>query len=183
MFVALHLPGEARDQLASLLSLLCLGTSGVRWMDPSAIHLTIKFLGWVGEEQVGRIGGRLMEVASGISRFPISLNALGVFPDRFAPRILWVGIKNEDGQLAQLQQRVEESLEGIGFLREGRPFFPHLTLGRVKERLSAEALDFLLRKKVGEAKFEVEEIRLIRSELRPGGSVYTPWFCVPLEVR
>ncbi len=77
-----------------------------------------------------------------------------------------------------LHARLEKALEGLKIEKENRPFNPHLTLARVRERTSREVAhqigETLAAFKVDSlGKFQVSEIHLIESQLTPKGPIYT----------
>jgi 2'-5' RNA ligase len=91
---------------------------------------------------------------------------------------MWVGIQEETGTLAQLQKAIEEDVAALGYPPERRKFHPHLTLGRVRRRVSSGD-----RRQLGELveasgigtldQMEVRSVNLMRSDLQPSGAVYT----------
>ena len=85
------------------------------------------------------------------------------------------------GRLSAFQQRLDAGLESVGFPREERPFFPHLTLGRVEGRIIPRIVDLMMEEKIEGNWFRLKEVHLMRSELKPGGSVYTQWLTVPFS--
>ena len=96
--------------------------AGVRWVKPSSIHLTLKFLGNIPAAQVEDIA---LAVAQEVrDEAPITLGAagLGAFPSRRKPRVIWIGMEGEVQRLTRIQARVENALEPLGFVREKRPF-------------------------------------------------------------
>lgn len=108
------------------------------WVPPANYHLTLKFFGEIPAEAVDAISLRLRQRLA--EQPPITLRAkgYGVFPGEGAPRVLWVGIQagrasEGKGPLEQLHATVEREMEDLGFVREARPFHPHLTVARVIE--------------------------------------------------
>ncbi|MFO7772605.1 MAG: RNA 2',3'-cyclic phosphodiesterase [Dehalococcoidia bacterium] len=178
-FIAIELPGEAREGLARLRSELQRDEHRfVKWVDPDGIHLTLKFLGNIPAGQVAEITRALEEAAQGISRFHLEVSGLGVFPSLKQVRVLWVGIGGEVEKLSRLQQNIDSVLAGLGFPGEERPFVPHLTLARIRQGASPwERRSFgeLVDCAIFEAKYHilVEAISLMRSQLTPAGAVYT----------
>ena len=108
---------------------------------------------------------------------PITLGAagLGAFPSRRKPRVIWIGMEGEVQRLTRIQARVENALEPLGFGREKRPFRPHLTIGRVKDRRRLQALIDAMATLDMEPfnSFDADEIILYKSDLRPTGAIYT----------
>lgn len=180
MFIALELPLGLKEELLLLQERLRSKISGVRWVRTEGIHLTLKFFGDIERGQLEAIEEVLRRTAPS-EVFSLFLTGLGVFPNHRMPRVLWVGIQEEEGkELVDFQKRLEEGLEGICFPREGRAFSPHLTLGRVVSRQGLPGVDQILREKVSQDRFRVEEVNLMRSELKPTGSLYTKWFTLRL---
>ncbi len=155
----------------------------ISWMQPSSIHLTIKFLGDTDEELIESIREAIRRVMSGFERITMPIERLGVFPRLHQPRVLWVGPSErwEQGhdakRLTALHHSVEECCRSFGFAPEGRPLSPHLTLARVKEgeRHVGQALPKcdVMDRPISLGWLTVESIVLMKSELRPTGSVYT----------
>ena len=183
LFVALDLPAEAKAALAATVGQLqSVIPSGVRWVNPAGIHLTLKFLGDTDSGLVTPLLAALREMAAaGDSRpFPLHLDGLGVLPNYREPRGIYAGISGDLDSLAQAQQRVEQAIARLGFPRDKRPFRPHLTLGRVRDGVAPAA-----RRKIGdtiarqtaalspEYTWTAGEICLIHSDLTPQGAVYT----------
>jgi len=184
LFVAVDLSDEAKRALSGLLSRLKGLDSGVRWVAPENLHVTLKFLGNVEEGKVEAIRGALSGALSGFKPFAIRLKGLGAFPSAKRPRVVWMGVEEGNEELSALARAVEVALERLGFPREGREFVAHVTLGRVKSRASGGLLRFLERPEgIPEVRQEVREVVLMRSVLRPEGPEYTPLFKFPLGGR
>ncbi|MFQ5826406.1 MAG: RNA 2',3'-cyclic phosphodiesterase [Dehalococcoidia bacterium] len=178
-FIAIELPPEVKSSLAQLQDRLRQGGfSGVRWVDPEGIHLTLKFLGPVAAHRLPQIKECLAQAAQGIGPFSLELAGTGVFPNPSRPRVAWVGLSGEVEKLAQLQKDIDLELVPLGFPREARGFTPHLTLARLREGTAPQERQRFGRQVVSTS-FEapvpvpVEQISLIRSQLTPGGAIYT----------
>ena len=174
-FIAIDLPDATRQGLAAVQEQLRQSRAGVRWVKPGSIHLTLKFLGNIQAAQMEDIA---LAVAQEIRDHPpITLRAtgLGAFPSRRKPRVIWIGMEGEVQRLTRIQARIEDALEPLGFVREKRGFRPHLTIGRVKDRRKLQALiDAMAELKIPEFdSFDVTEIILYKSDLRPTGAIYT----------
>lgn len=184
-FIALELPPEARKALEGVQRRLAPVGREVKWVRPEGIHLTLKFLGNIDEGQVEPVGRVVSEAAATCGGpLRLAMKGLGAFPGVARPRVVWVGLTGDTARLAALAQDLEKRLAPLGFAPEGRPFTPHLTLGRVKEfgagrgrgraggkNPLSEAVVKLAALELGG--FEARELILYRSELRPGGAVYT----------
>ena len=186
-FVAVDLSGEARSALAGLIEGLQLhGATGVRWVKPEGIHLTLKFLGEIAPELVDTAMAAMEGAAQGTGPFILCLTELGAFPNASAPRVIWVGLGGGLGPLGELQQRVGEQMFLAGNLpRERRAFTPHLTLGRLTEKAGGEER-LLVSRAIGEVSFQrevswrVNEVHLMRSILTPSGALYHRLGSAPL---
>ena len=88
--------------------------------------------------------------------------------------MLWLGIKDQEGGLAELQKCLEDEGEKEGFAKEVRPFHPHLTLVRIREPRGAQPL-IAKHKELGFSAVatSVSELLVMRSELSAAGSKYT----------
>jgi len=121
----------------------------------------------------------------------VPLERLGAFPHPQSPRVLWVGPSEnwergvEAKRIAEIHGAIEQVSEGLGFLRETKPFSPHLTLARIKmgERQVGVALakGGVLDRPLSLGSLVVESVVLMKSELKPTGSVYTRLWDVRLR--
>jgi 2'-5' RNA ligase len=121
----------------------------------------------------------------------VPLERLGVFPHPQAPRVLWVGPSEhwergeESKRVVEIRDAIEQSCEGVGFLREPKPFSPHLTLARIKmgERHVGVALanSGVLDRPLSLGSLVMDSVVLMQSELKPTGSVYTKLWDVRLR--
>lgn len=155
----------------------------MRWVDPDAYHVTLKFLGSVDRDRRGAIVEGLEEAAGSSPSFEVALERFGAFPSARRPRVLWLGVEATP-ELRCLKQDVELALTRRGFEREGRGFHPHVTLGRSRRegragdfrrfsRLTAEApLDETL---------PVASIELVRSRTTREGPRYTVQSRIPFR--
>jgi len=182
-FVAIELPPQVRQALGRLQNPP--GGQQVKWVRAEGIHLTLKFLGEVEEARVPELTQALTGACGGLRPFRLHLAGLGVFPGPSRPRVAWVGLAGEIDRLLQLQSRVEGALASLGFPPEQRPFTAHLTLARLREGTGPqEARAFgeaFLKQAVAELDFPVEGVSLMRSQLHPGGAVYTRLGFIPLS--
>lgn len=175
LFVALELLESAKAALATC----CSGLKDVRWIQPSNMHLTLKFIGEVEAAQAEKIKQALGAVRA--APFAFSLSGVGHFPPRGKPRVLWAGVKAPPA-LATLAGAVEAALIPFGLPRDEHAFSPHITLARLKYPPSAEALRGWLE---GHADFKTEPLTvngfvLFSSTLTSAGAVYRKEAVIPL---
>lgn len=187
-FVAIQLPDELKRELDEVIGQLksAGGQTGVKWVDPQSIHLTLKFLGDIAVDRLDEITVTLAEATRRIPRFHLAVAGLGVFPNPSRVRVAWVGVSGETDVLERLHQRVESTLAHLGFAAESRRFTPHLTLARVRERASPQERQ-RLGQVVGCTGFEsghgigVDAVHLMRSQLTSQGAIYSRISSVTLE--
>jgi 2'-5' RNA ligase len=180
LFVAAALPSDLRREVLDFQERLRRKIPGVRWVRADGIHITLKFLGWVESDRLCAIERLLQSEAESAEPMELELSGPGVFPRPGAPRVLWIGVREEGGMLSALQERLERGFERLGFPREGRPFSPHLTLGRVEKRVAPGGVERMLEEEAPRGRFSLKEIDLMRSELKPEGAVYTKRLTVGL---
>lgn len=180
-FIAVEISGAARDAVARLQERMKAAGADVSWVKPENLHLTLKFLGEIGEE---RVQGLVETLSSSLHLppFTFALEGAGAFPRPERPKVLWAGINEGKEALLQLAREVEAVCGRCGFPAEERPFSPHLTIGRVR---SPRGLDRLAKELQGTAfqggKTEAREIILFQSVLSPYGPAYTPLAELPLR--
>lgn len=171
-FVAIELPEEIRGVLAAEQARFQDAAADARWTRPEGIHLTLKFLGEVPENQVARVERALREIGR-FEPFKVQVKGFGFFPEAVRPHVFWAGV-DAPPQLAQLASRVERVLAPLGFAPEKRAFSPHLTLVRFKIPRRQPKLQELLAGQgdVVLGDFEVSEFFLWESKLTPQGAQY-----------
>lgn len=177
VFCAVELPAEIRAAVAAHAARLrrVFPDARASWARPESLHITLKFIGEVTATRVETISRAAGAAVEGGRRFRLSIEESGTFPPRGAARVLWLGVQDASGQLARLQQRLEQECASAGFPLEPRAFKPHLTVARLRTPQGAHALSEAHRHtSFGPFHFEVAELLVIRSELGPGGSRYTP---------
>lgn len=188
-FIAIDVPPAVLDTITCIQNRFKSLGVHASWVKPGNIHLTLKFLGDTDPDRIPGIQNKLTETLAPFAPFRMSMDSAGVFPDTKNPRILWVGLKDEEGTLETLQSAIEKALESVGFPREQRPFSPHLTLARIKSPLGIQSpkgikspkgkkklkdeLDAVNQEGISSHPFDVGEIKLYESQLTPKGSIYT----------
>lgn len=178
-FIALPLPADWTEALGFVIAELQKAMpSGVRWVNPSGIHLTLKFLGPTDPNLADRIIAALGRQFDAPAVPQLTLAGLGTFPAGRNPRVIWAGVSGDPATLDALHERAEDAVAGLGWPAEKRPFRPHLTLGRVRDRAPARQrqaiADVIARSALpAAASWRPDTVRLFRSELTPRGAIYT----------
>jgi 2'-5' RNA ligase len=178
VFVGIPLPDRIQHQIAQVVDRVRpqLPSRCVRWVRPENMHLTLRFIGNVPVGELEPLAAALHRCVAGVRPFALQLAQPGWFPEGGAPRVLWIGLAGELESLEPLQRNVTGQTSAWGAL-EGRPFRPHLTLGRVLTRRRDE----LRRMLTGfrgldvprDAGWEVDAVHLIQSILEPTGTRYS----------
>ena len=185
LFVALNLPKLERTRIQRAVAKLRDSEFPVRWIEPEAYHLTLKFLGEVRPELVPTLERAIDRVAAATNGFPLSISGFGAFPTIRRPRVLWVGV-DPSPALRCLKQDLEWGLASHGFERETRAFHPHITIGRAEETEGAGAfrgLDDLTAGLRFSAKVPAATVDLMRSQVSKGGQKYSVLRESPLKQR
>ena len=189
-FLAVELSQKLRAELAALQQELMQSIEPemqrdmrISWVPPAKMHLTIKFLGDMDEQLLDPLLGVVERAIGSQPSVNVPLERLDAFPSPQSPRVLWVGPSEhwergtEAKRMVEVRGAIEEAGESLGFLREAKPFSPHLTLARIKmgERRIGAALakSGVLDRPLSLGSLAVESVVLMKSELKPAGSVYT----------
>jgi 2'-5' RNA ligase len=189
LFVGIELPGELKDvagraaaELRPQLSKAAPRTT-LRWVDPSNLHITLWFLGEVGEPRMAELIGALSEPFR-TSAFTLQIGGTGVFPRSGPPRALWYGVREGGEALVLLHKELGERLVPIGFTPEKRDYSAHLTIARFKDvhRPEVAAIRAIVDRSAGAVgTYQVAAATLFRSRLSPKGSQYEHVLRVPLR--
>jgi RNA 2',3'-cyclic 3'-phosphodiesterase len=149
---------------------LLTGRDDLRPLGPSSLHVTLVFLGWRYEREVERIAALAAGAVSGLPVPWLTPVEVRPVPPR-RPRLFALDLTDEGGRADAVQAVLSDTLEQARLYRpERRPFWPHVTLARVKRGRRAGSLE------AGAlpAPFEARTVTLYRSTLRPQGAVYEP---------
>jgi 2'-5' RNA ligase len=167
-FVAVPIGEELRASLTSYVEQLRRSSLADewRWTDPQSWHITLAFLGSISSASVPEISGRLEEVASRHTAFTVPTGGLGAFPSIRQARVLWYGLGDSEGRLAELAADVRSVIH----VNEESPFRAHITLARIRGSLAGSWT-------AGIASFSapppmVKRIALVRSHLGNGPARY-----------
>lgn len=167
-FISVNLTPEIKEKIGE--AERDFDMEGIKLVDPSLIHVTLKFLGNIGEDKVDEIEAALKKVS--VRPFRAEFRSLGGFPNARSPRVIWIGA---EGDFKELNGQVESLMEKLGFPREGR-FSPHVTIGRAKFPTpeQKQKLPGLFEKygSFDAGGMQVSSICLMKSTLSPKGPKY-----------
>lgn len=185
-FIAIELSPEIQAGLSEIAGQLKSHLKGLplRWVPVKNIHLTLKFLGDVSVDHLNDLE-RVLDSGVRNSRiFDITIGQLGVFPSLQRPRVIWVGVQAPEA-LYDLQAGVERETRHLGYTDEKRRYHPHLTIARVSKNASSSEIhrigNILTNQKVGSiGTTYIQAVHLYKSDLLPGGAVYTRLYTAQL---
>ncbi len=168
-FVAAEIQNEkVLDSIAKLQSDLKIKAKPV---SKENMHFTLLFLGEIVEE----VAPKIMETLQSITFSPIKLSLIGIgaFPNPRFPRVVWVGVDDVASQnLIKLATQVEEKLAPLGF-KSDKPFRPHLTILRIKNKIGDISKELDESKTVQLGNDTISEIKFKKSILTPSGPIYS----------
>jgi 2'-5' RNA ligase len=177
-FIAIDIDDKIRAALGSLQQKLAgsidVKKSDVKWVNPENIHLTLKFLGEIKDEQSVDVCNIVKDAAARHKSFELDIETVGHFGGRSA-RVVWVGAGRGSSDLCRLQKDIEQQLALAGWPEEGREFAAHLTLCRIRNpkagvklaQISEDYKDFKL------GTISADSVSVYQSQLTPRGPVYT----------
>jgi 2'-5' RNA ligase len=178
-FIAIELPRSLRLALSRLQERLKPGiVAPVKWVEPENTHLTLKFLGNIDAAITADIVKAITAAARTTPPVRLGLAGLGAFPDSNRVQVVWVGLTGEMEKLRALQQRLDAALAPLSIPGEKRPFSPHLTIARLRDRATLserQAVGRLIAEAGLESGpgFSAGSVQLMRSRLTPQGPVYS----------
>jgi 2'-5' RNA ligase len=180
-FIALKIPAES-----SILTFYQhlrkeFEASGINWVKPVNMHLTLAFLGEISDKQIEAAIGILNETSLKYSPFHCELKGFGSFGSIQNPSVLWIGI-NSSPVLNEIKQDLDAGLKIIGYKQDGRVFHPHLTLGRIKLFKNQAELQRLISRYTDYSflEFTISSLTFFESQLSALGPVYTELRDCPL---
>ena len=171
VFIAIDIPEDIRQRLATVQEELRSGSTSARWVSPESIHLTLRFIGEIPEKRLEDIELSLAGLTW--KHLAVKVRGIGFFPGARSPRVCWAGL--ESATMEGLASEIDSRLERAGFDRERRGFRAHVTLARAKNRplertLVAAAAPFV---ETEFGSFTADRYYLYESTLKAGGPVYT----------
>ncbi|HEY5997095.1 MAG TPA: RNA 2',3'-cyclic phosphodiesterase, partial [Candidatus Deferrimicrobiaceae bacterium] len=160
--------------IASAIAALRLPRDPVSWTPAGNLHVTLKFLGETAPDRLPAIRDALESTVSPFATFELDAEGGGAFPSARAPRVLWVGFREPLELARTLQDNIEAALEASGFPRDGRPFHPHVTIGRVRGATAPGWGDATVGALAGRrfGTVPVASVLLFESRLSPSGATY-----------
>jgi RNA 2',3'-cyclic 3'-phosphodiesterase len=179
LFVAIALPETVREEMIRVQRELqpLVPREVARWTRPDQWHLTLRFLGNVAADGVEDLKQSVGAVCRNVPPLFLCAQGVGFFPNPHSPRVIWVGIGDGEGQLVDLQKRIETAVGPFSPEPAGKNFSGHVTLGRLKQPRPSDVRDLAARVQSFDnqifGSWMAEGIEIIRSELSQSGARYT----------
>jgi len=143
---------------------------------PENLHLTYQFLGEIPGSKVGQISQVIESALREAETFVYLPGMVGVFPNKFRPRILWIGLEPAS-KFQAVAAKIRRALEHEVSV-DTKHFLPHVTLARFNE--DHAALSNVDPTNITLPLFEVldqdrtiDSVALCKSELTPKGPIYS----------
>jgi 2'-5' RNA ligase len=178
-FLGISIPDELKHKILDVQRKF--SDFDIKFVEPENLHFNLKFFKEIDNDNIEKLRLILEEIVKKYEPFEIEIKGLGVFPNKNYIRVVWIGVKEGCNTLVSLADEIQNSIESLGFLKEGK-FVPHLTLGRVRTARNKENLKGYVEElqDVEIGKMKVDEIKLFQSKLSPNGPVYEEVFNVKI---
>jgi 2'-5' RNA ligase len=180
-FLAVFPPDPTREGLAAVRDEVWGYVPGLRWVDPTRLHLTLAFLGDVPTEAVDRIAALVADRARSVRRFDLRIAGLGAFPKADRARVLWAGVLGAEAEVRKIQRAVAGAAAEAGHPPPDSRFHPHITLARARK--AALDLSPILGRFEGRQfpPLPVDSVATVASDLSPEGPTYRVVHSAPLS--
>ena len=177
LFIAIPIQDESKTKIVSgILSDEKIKHMPVRWSSYQNLHLTIQFLGDVDEKRIGDLKQILNRIRIPAEKEYLKFTEIGAFPGIKNPKIIYLGLFQSEF-LMSIHRQIKNDIIRNGFSVDGKPFRPHLTLGRVREGSAAGPAEIAyieeIFKKTSIDDSQIDRIILFESRLHPAGPVYS----------
>lgn len=175
-FLALDLDEQIIAGLLKAAAQLQDDADKIAWVGRANMHVTLKFLGDVPENQIGEVCSIISAVAAEIEPFAFEVRGLSCTPPRGPVRMIWANIHDDSGLMNVLHDELDAALSGMGLKEEQRGFHPHITLARVKHVRSIAAFRSAVRNfaDLSLGLQHAEEVVVYSSAHIAGERVYSP---------
>ncbi|WP_144927461.1 RNA 2',3'-cyclic phosphodiesterase [Halorubrum salsamenti] len=194
-FFAVDLPDDLAAPVADAQAAFA-DAAGLTLVDPEQTHVTLKFLGEIGEgsgvdgggdggesgdddstpalDDVIAAGERAVETTD-VGPFECAVEGFGVFPSLDYVSVVWAGVDAGSEELTALHEALEAETTALGVDPEDHDFTPHVTLARMNDARGKELVQEAVRERDPDiGRFEAETVRLVKSTLTSDGPVYEP---------
>ncbi len=184
LFIGAKLSLESTNLLAraaqGLQQNATLTESSIRWGAPATYHLTLKFIGWTRTNAITAINDRVEAALQDTPQCEFETRGIGAFPNLEKAQVIWAGVHQNGDALTKLSSKIDSALTSLGYPSDKYPFYPHVTLGRLK--LPSDVRDMVASlSEQAFSKTRIESVTLFKSTTKTNGSEYTNLMNWPLN--
>jgi 2'-5' RNA ligase len=182
-FLAFEMPVKIREIVSRTLKEIKKLPLDVRWVGADNIHITVVFMGNISQDDLMPIRKAVSKICKRYGPFNVTLTGSGIFGSLRNPRVFWMGLDGDLTRMSYFRNSLQKNLTPFGIKEEKRRFKPHLTLGRFRKGPGSNVNMYELLSEyqnITSPTCTVEELILFRSELRPGGAIYSKLEAWPL---
>jgi len=181
-FIAIELEPALRRPLLALLREVFPRHRDVRWCSENQLHVTLKFLGEIREDQLPQVCDAATAASAQVPPFSMRIKGLGCFPNPHSARVLWCGVEDLTQSCRRWVELADPLFAQLGFPPENRAFTPHITLGRSRAPGGGRVLSEMLETAPPPEteSMTVRQVVVFESRLLPTGAQYTPRATLPL---
>lgn len=174
IFIAIKISSKMQRHIKKIQDDLKTVDADIKWVEPLNMHLTLNFIGNASLEKIQTIKKQVRQVVKTFDSFAIKSENLKTFSKNQKPSIIYLSVRSRNAILSVMAKKIDAELESLGFKKERRLFFPHITIGRIKSPRNIQPLLKILKNyKISDDLFQaVHNVTLIKSQLRPSGPTY-----------
>ncbi len=173
LFVAIDIDDNARYRISDVISKLKDSDYDVKWVRPENLHITLKFLGEVHEDEIEGVVKGISDAVKDIGRFTLEIGEVGYFGNPRFVKVIWISVKEGRNEMINLAKTINKQLSHIR--REDHEPSPHITIGRVKSNRNMNELMSGINgmKDMKLCEVGVNSVKLKASVLQRDGPVYS----------
>jgi RNA 2',3'-cyclic 3'-phosphodiesterase len=171
-FISIEIPETIIKNVDGIIEKMKKCLTPIKWVENRNLHLTVKYLGTVDDDKLEMIEASLKESVKDIGEFEITLKGIGVFPSLQDAQVIWVGVDKGSDTFRHISDKVDSALSM--FREEEHEFTPHLTIGRVKNKIDVGFLEGFIKelKDTDLGSFKVNSVSIFKSTLTQGGPIH-----------
>ncbi|MBS3815365.1 MAG: RNA 2',3'-cyclic phosphodiesterase [Hadesarchaea archaeon] len=174
-FISIEIEEEIKNRLTKIQNELVRTGADLKLVEPENIHLTLRFLGDVPEDDLTEIKSAIQDSKKVIGPFKLQVKGMGVFPKPSYIRVIWAGVGNGSDETTAIRKSLDQNLTEIDYPPDRKDYTPHLTIARVKTGKNKDSLNEIVNENSEEdfGSCMVNGIELKESELTPEGPIYS----------
>lgn len=180
IFFGIEIDKEIKNNLINFRDSLSINDRSVKWVKKENLHLTLQFIGEVDSNKANELINLTSEIS--FKQFEVEFACVGGFPHLGNPRIIWIGVNKGTDELKNLQKIIQKTSLKISNEIDTKPYHPHITMARIKSRLSKNYFNDINEKK---DKFfglqKINNFSLFSSDLKSNGPIYKVLYCHQLK--